>query len=215
MVSNSTPNLDPSNINSLTGVLKVALDRFLRGVDDMIPAEVVSFDRTTNTAKVHPLIQSVTTDGEIIKRADIESVPVFRFSGGGVVYSINLNAGDIGWLKANDRDISIFKQNGKEAIPNTKRKHNFSDAVFIPDIFTGITIPAAHINHATVQTPDGSSCAAWLTQNTILQLDSTTKGFCLPRMTTAQRNAIPNPYEGLTIWNTDTHGAQSYYLGWP
>jgi len=37
----------------------------------------------------------------------------------------------------------------------------------------------------------------------ILDVESTSKGFLPPRMTTQQRNAISTPVEGLTIYNTD------------
>jgi uncharacterized protein (TIGR02145 family) len=43
-----------------------------------------------------------------------------------------------------------------------------------------------------------------------LELASTTKGFLLPQMTTAQRNAIVNPVNGLQIFNTST-GCVNYY----
>lgn len=36
-----------------------------------------------------------------------------------------------------------------------------------------------------------------------LDIESTTKGILIPRMTTAQRDAIPTPNQGLTIYNTD------------
>lgn len=49
---------------------------------------------------------------------------------------------------------------------------------------------------AGTQSPDGSA---------ILQANSTTQGFLEPRMTTAQRDAISSPLEGLQIYNTDTH----------
>jgi len=39
----------------------------------------------------------------------------------------------------------------------------------------------------------------------ILDLGSTTQGFLPPRMTTAQRDAIPTPPAGLIIYNTDTN----------
>ena len=38
-----------------------------------------------------------------------------------------------------------------------------------------------------------------------LQANSTTKGFLIPRMTTAQRNAIGTPAEGLQVFDTDLH----------
>jgi hypothetical protein len=37
----------------------------------------------------------------------------------------------------------------------------------------------------------------------VLQADSTTKGFLLPRMTKAQRDAIATPANGLMIYQTD------------
>lgn len=44
-----------------------------------------------------------------------------------------------------------------------------------------------------ILTPDSSA---------ILHLESTTQGFLPPRMTTTERDAIPSPAEGLTIFNT-------------
>jgi hypothetical protein len=44
----------------------------------------------------------------------------------------------------------------------------------------------------------------------LLQIDSTTKGFLPPRMTTTQRNNISSPPEGLVIYNTTTHTLQFY-----
>lgn len=44
----------------------------------------------------------------------------------------------------------------------------------------------------------------------ILQLDSTTQGVLFPRMTTAQRDAIASPPNGLTVYNTTTNGLNVY-----
>lgn len=46
----------------------------------------------------------------------------------------------------------------------------------------------------------------------ILALASTTRGFLLPRMTTAQRDAIASPETGLHVYNTTT-GALNFYNG--
>ena len=47
----------------------------------------------------------------------------------------------------------------------------------------------------------------------ILDVSSTTKGFLPPRMTTAQRDAIASPTEGLYIFNTTTGCAQFFVNG--
>ena len=52
-------------------------------------------------------------------------------------------------------------------------------------------------------------------QSSILELASSQKGFLPPRLTTAQRDAIANPAEGLTIFNT-TKNCLEWYItaGW-
>lgn len=48
-----------------------------------------------------------------------------------------------------------------------------------------------------------------------LEVASTTKGFLPPRMTTAQRDAIPSPAEGLIVYNTTAHEPQVWTgAGW-
>lgn len=46
----------------------------------------------------------------------------------------------------------------------------------------------------------------------ILELESTSKGLLLPRMTAAQRNAISSPAAGLNVYNTDS-SKPNYYNG--
>lgn len=49
-----------------------------------------------------------------------------------------------------------------------------------------------------------------ISPSALLQLDSTNKGFLFPRMTTAQRDAIVSPADGLFIWNTTTDQLNVY-----
>lgn len=150
------PSRDPANDDSLLGMARQVLDKFLQQVDDCLPARVVSYDRTANRATVVPLVKLLTTDGRQVGRAQIASVPVTQFGGNGAVLSFDLKAGDLGWIKANDRDISLIMQGYKDAAPNTLRKHSFQDAVFIPDVMRGRTIAGEDAHNAVLQTLDGS-----------------------------------------------------------
>lgn len=156
----ATPSRDPADDGSLLGMARAILDKFLQGVDDMLPARVVAYDRAKNRATVVPLVKVLTTDNRQVQRAQIASVPVMQFGGGGVVLSLNLKPGDLGWIKANDRDISIVMQSYADNAPNTLRKHSFQDAVFIPDVMHGITTIGEDAANAVLQTLDGAARVA-------------------------------------------------------
>lgn len=230
----ANPSRDPANDGSLLGMARQILDKFLAQIDDMLPARVISYDRQTNRASVLPMVKLLTTDNRQISRAQVASVPVLRLGGDNVVLSFNLKPGDLGWIKANDRDISILTQGFKESAPNTLRKHSFQDALFIPDEMTGVTIADEDLEHAVLQTLDGSTrLAVWPefmkilaarglfvsdeagepSEHTVFDVYSKVKASRpWPQMTTAERDAIPvTPEdEGATVWLLDTHGLSTW-----
>lgn len=232
--THATPSRDPANDDSLLGMARQILDKFLQSVDDMLPAQVISYDRDVNRATVRPLVRVLTTDGRQVGRAQIASVPVFMFGGGDCVLSFQLNPGDLGWIKANDRDISLFLQAHREAAPNTLRKHTFQDAMFFPDVMHGVTIPEEDADNAVFQRKAGLvRLSLWPeflkataprglvvadedgegSEQAILHAKSILKGSIpWPRMTQAQRDAIPVTAadEGLVVWNLDTHGTSTW-----
>lgn len=151
------PSIDPASRGDLTGIVKLVLNKFLQGIDDMLPAKVIAYDRTTNQARVQPLIAIVTTGKEQITRAQVASVPVLQLGGGGFVVSFPIQPGDLGWIKANDRDISLFKQIMENSSPNTERKHSFEDALFIPDtMFKAVVINPEDDSNFVLQSIDGT-----------------------------------------------------------
>ena len=147
---------DAANDDSLLGTFRVVLRKFLQGTDDMLPAMVQAYDRKTNLARVQPLIQMIDTEGQPHNRDVVGNVPVLLIGGGTFFLSFNLPAGSLGWIKANDRDISLFLQNFVNDRPNTNRLHTFSDAVFIPDIMTGYTIAGEDSEAAVLQNQTGT-----------------------------------------------------------
>ena len=147
---------NPANDDSLTGTFKEVLRKTLQRTDDMLPASVVVYDRGRNLAQVQPLIQVVDTEGQTHNRAPLARVPVLLIGGGDFFLSFDLPRGSLGWIKANDRDISLFLQQFANNRPNTARLHSFEDAVFIPDIMTGYTIAGEDSQAAVIQNKSGS-----------------------------------------------------------
>lgn len=239
MTSLAPPSRNPTNNGRLRGVFRVVLNKFLQhGIDDMLPASVVAYDRNTNLASVQPLINVITTLNQIKVRPQIASVPVWQGGGGGSMSNFNLVPGDLGFIKANDRDISLFKQLWQIVTPNTKRMHSFSDGVFWPATLTGFTIQTEDDGNYVIGRRDSTvRISIWTDKvkvtapqmaigdtegymphtNAILDLQSTTKAFQLPRMTHAERDAIPSPQGGLMVYLTDTPTGFSSYtdgVGW-
>lgn len=152
---NAPPSVDPANDDSMLGMANTILRKFLQRVDDCLPARVVSYDRDTNKAAVQPMVALLTTAGTQVARAQVSEVPVLLLGGGGHMLSFNLKPGDFGWLKACDRDISMFMQSWSAGPPNTLRMHTFEDALFIPDAMRDYTIEGEDDENVVLQTLDG------------------------------------------------------------
>lgn len=155
-VEGAQPSRDPANDGTVLGTLNQVMKKMMQGMDDCLPAQVIAFDRTSNRATVQPLVKVLATNGQTVSRAQIASVPVFQIGGGGFMLNFNLKAGDLGWIKACDRDTSLYLQGCSEQHPNTNRIHSFSDGLFFPQIMQGFTIDPEDAENAVWQTLDGS-----------------------------------------------------------
>lgn len=159
-MSDNRPNTDAADEGSLAGGLGAALKAYFLGeFEGMLPATVVSYDDASNRAVIKPLVMVGTTSGTKVSRAQVAGIPVYRFGGGGFFMRFPIKAGDFGWIKANDRDISlVFQRGGLEDWPNTSRMHKFSDAMFFPDTFKQWVISGENADKAVWQTMDGNTC---------------------------------------------------------
>lgn len=155
-MSNSNPSIDPANNNSLVGTIAFAFSKLMQQVNGMLPAQVIAYDRTENRVQVQLLITIVGTDGTQTPRPQIASLPVMVMGGGDFTLSFPLKAGDLGWVLANDRDISLFLQNYEQSPPNTQRVKNFSDGLFIPDSMRTIDVTSDNENAITLKNKDGT-----------------------------------------------------------
>lgn len=152
----NNPSLDPADNNSLPGAIRFAFSKLIQNVNGMLPAQVINYDRETNRVQVQLLISLLTTDGGSVSRAQIASLPVLLLGGGGIFLSFPITTGDLGWVIANDRDISNFLKTYAQAVPNTNRISKFSDGLFIPDIMRGYTLADTAEGAGVLQNLDGT-----------------------------------------------------------
>lgn len=155
-MSNGNPSINPADQGTLAGTLQFALRRAFMSSDNMLPAKVIKYDRENNRVSVQLQVNLITTNGEQVSRAQLSSIPVFVFGGGGFSLSFPLNPGDLGWVLASDRDISLFLQNYNQSPPNTERVKSFSDGVFYPDAMKTFNITTANEGYAILQNESGT-----------------------------------------------------------
>lgn len=153
----NNPALDPADNDTLVGSIRFAFQKLIQQTEGMLPAQVIRYDRAENRVEVQILISIVGTDGTIYPRPQIASIPVLVLGGGGFFISAPLETGNLGWILANDRDISNFLQQYAQVPPNTTRIKQFSDGLFIPDVMKDFTVTGGNANkNLIISSVDGA-----------------------------------------------------------
>lgn len=127
--------MNNTNLNhsqSLDGILQMLKRNIFIELNVCLPATVVSYNSADNTVDLQPAIQAVLKDNSFVSLPQIFDIPVLELGGAGLSIKIPLQAGDTGIVIFCDRDISLFKQEKKNTQPNTLRKHDLSDGIFVP-----------------------------------------------------------------------------------
>ncbi len=153
----STPSYNPADTKSYTGFIDFLIDKILFKIEKVAPAQVISYDRTTNRAQVQILYQNITSTGEKLTKAPLQNIPVLMLNGGGFSLSFPVKENDTGWVIAADRDISVFKQLLNVFAPNTYRKHQYVDSFFIPDKVNGFEISEGEADAVLLTSTDGNT----------------------------------------------------------
>lgn len=156
-ITKTTPAYNPADANTLDGLNNLFQEKIFLNLQKVLPGIVQSYNRQTNRAVVKPAITGVASRGQKIPKDSLIDIPVFSMSGGGIVMSFPVKAGDKGWLIANDRNISIFKQNLEESAPNDYRKHCFNDSFFLPDKINDLHIGEEDEGAIVITTEDGAA----------------------------------------------------------
>lgn len=155
-MTNAPPSQNPADDGSLAGTLRTAFRKLMQEAETMLPARVLAYDRARNVATVQPMIAVLTTAGQAVSRAQVAEVPVVALGGGGFVLHFPLREGDLGWIEASDRDISLFMQSLDESPPNTHRLHSFADSRFLPDVLREFDAGAVGGDAMAIQSTDGT-----------------------------------------------------------
>jgi len=131
----------------LARVISDAVRYHLGEVNTAIPARILKYDPTKQEAEVQPLIKRRYKDGVAVSRAPITGVPVVFPAAGGGIITFPVQVGDTVLLIFSQRSIDRWvRSEGGEVDPLDNRKHDISDAMAIPGLFT--------LNQALQSDPD-------------------------------------------------------------
>lgn len=115
--------------------LRAAIDQKLAAVRVALPGEIVSFDASTQTAQVKPLLadQFISSAGEseAVSLGVLSGVPVVFAGGGGFAETWPVAQGDPCLLVFSDRSLDLWFDRGGEVEPDSTRRHDLSDAIAI------------------------------------------------------------------------------------
>ena len=171
-MNETSPSRKPGMGSDMSDVFALGFRKEMLDVDDMLPAKIVAWDDDKNRAQVEILYMITMTDGSVNPMLAPAEVPTLVLGGGELCLCWPLKAGDLGWIKSADRDISLFLQEYNAQPGNTPRIHTFEDAMFIPDVMKDfVMIDGAA---ACLQTKDGTTGIAIKSGNILLKTGANT-----------------------------------------
>lgn len=153
-MSDKTPlNVLGKQADNLGVLIELLKKNIFFNLNVCLPATVTKYNSSNNTVSLQPSIQVVLTDNTFLDMPQIFDIPVLELGGKGLSVKIPLEAGDTGIVVFCDRDITLFKQEKKNTQPNTLRKHDLSDGIFIPMKFgnSGAT------DNISIESADGNT----------------------------------------------------------
>lgn len=106
-----------------------------------VPAVVLDYDPSTQTATVRGLLDdtNLDVDGNIlpVPLPQVGTVPVVFPGAGGMRVTLPLQAGDVVLVLCTDKSLDEWKAQGGEQWPSDSRLHHISDAIAIPGLHDG------------------------------------------------------------------------------
>lgn len=135
-------NRTPSDSTSESNVLNFVIRNLLAKVRTSLPVMVKGVTNSGGVSpigyvNIQPLVSMLDGEGNVFEHGIIYNVPYMRIQGGNNAIIIDPKIGDIGIASFCDRDISTVKSTSNTAPPASKRKHDFSDAIYLHSIIAG------------------------------------------------------------------------------
>ena len=121
---------------NLSEPLRAAVESVMSELHVCLPGRIERYDHTEQRAEVKPLLRRSYLDGDESDMPVIADVPVVFPRSGGASLTMPVNSGDGVLLVFADRSIDRWLAQGGEVTPNDRRKHDLSDCVAVPGLYS-------------------------------------------------------------------------------
>jgi hypothetical protein len=155
--------------NEIKRIARRVVESFLaEKIHTHLPAQVVSYDATTNTCSIQPCIMRMRSEdpGNLttIELPQIDDVPVKQFGSGKLLFSVAPQADSYGVFHVSERDIEVWLTKGGVVNPGSSRKFDLTDGWFDPGAYpliadgdNGLISPAIKTDRIEMRTRAGTS----------------------------------------------------------
>lgn len=152
------------------------------------------------------------SNGRILMNTTTDNGNQVQINGSLSVSSISMNSGGISTVNNGTVDIGGAAVAFRTIFVNTINSGTSVNFLTIGVGTFGMNVRKSANTEGVIYVQDSSTVST--SNATILSLESTTRGFRPPRMTTAQKNAIASPVAGLVIYDTDLNKLCVYTTAW-
>lgn len=123
---------------SLETLLKNAIRSEIARVHTQVPARVISYDRSSQTAEIQLVVSQSYLDPEAGERVFYKPPPIVNVP---VIFPAiltwPLKKDDPGWVQFAERSIVDYLETGRDVEPKDSRRFDLTDAVFYPTYMRG------------------------------------------------------------------------------
>jgi hypothetical protein len=119
--------------------IDLAIKKRLLELHTCLPAEITKV-RSNAFIDAQPLLNRRFTDNTVIAMPVIQEVPVVHPRGDDYWLKLPIAVGDKGMLVFSERSLARWKQQGSRTDPQDTRTHDYSDAIFIPGLYSKANI---------------------------------------------------------------------------
>lgn len=146
------PTSGASEFNELNFVIRQALGKLQTAtLVRVVKIKQPEADSPIGFIDVVPMVEQMDMRGDVVPHATIHNIPYMRMQGGAAAVIIDPVVGDIGVCVFANRDIEKVKKTRKQSAPNTFRRFNFSDGMYLGGMLNAAPVHIVKISDAGIE----------------------------------------------------------------